>query len=476
MALLSAPGCGSEAPESSFAPRTASPATSADQADGGGVDPGTGPGEMFVGDLQDASPAPTTKACTNLQCKQVACTGAAHTTVSGQIFDPAGKNPLYNVVVYVPNSTPKPFTDRSTCEKCSGLYTGDPIVTTLTGPDGKFTLTDVPVGKDIPIVLQIGKWRRQITLPNVASCVDTPVTDKNLTRLPRNRAEGDLPKIAISTGGADSMECLLKRVGVDSAEFTSGTGAERIHIFQGTEGKTVAGGSPTSASTLWPSATALEAFDMVVLSCEGAEYGETKPDASLQALLQYANAGGRIFASHFHYYWFNHGPAPLPSTATWTPGGNDIGTIRGTIDQTFPKGVAFAQWMKNTSALAADGTVRIEEARHNANVDVAANKGSQPWITNADPAVPATQYFTFNTPLEAAPDAQCGRVVYSDLHVGAASKDYKAGITTVPEGCTDADLTPQEKALEFMLFDLSSCVTPDSVPPTPPPPPAAPPK
>jgi hypothetical protein len=41
---------------------------------------------------------------------------------------------------------------------------------------------------------------------------------------------------------------------------------------------------------------------------------------------------------------------------------------------------------------------------------------------------------------------------------GGATGNAPAGI--VPSGCASHPLTPQEKALEFMLFDLSSCLIP----------------
>jgi hypothetical protein len=134
----------------------------------------------------------------------------------------------------------------------------------------------------------------------------------------------------------------------------------------------------------------------------------------------------------------------------------------------FVRGQALAQWLQNVGALT-NGELPIQSPRHNADVS-AANTPSQPWIVADNQAqVPgATQDFTFDTPLGVPAAKQCGRVVFSDMHVGAASGDYMGFSNTTPQGCADNDLSPQEKALEFIFFDLSSCVTPNNMPQQPP--------
>lgn len=412
--------------------------------------------------------------CTALQCQQQMCP-VGTTSISGIVYDPAGKNPLYNVAVYVPNLQVRQLPSGASCDSCESNYSGQPIAVGLTDALGHFSIPNAPVGANIPLVVQIGKWRRQFLIPNVVACQDNPQADKSLT-LPKNHIEGDIPNIAIATGGADTLECLLRRIGVDASEFVPGAStAGRIHIFQG-------GGAlvpipntdpaaPLASAALWNTSAELMKYDIVLLSCEGAE----TVNMNQQAMHDYTSAGGRVFASHFHYSWFTTGPFSTENLATWTPGANLLNTVRGEIvtrlnnGDPFPKGVALLQWLTNVGALV-NSRLQIFDPRHNADVGPQ-HIVSQAWIVaDATSDAPgATQYFSFNTPTDVinSPDRNyCGRVVYSDLHVGAAAGDDID--FPVPESCTPINLSPQEKALEFMLFDLSSCVIPDNLPPEPP--------
>lgn len=139
--------------------------------------------------------------------------------------------PLYNAIVYVPSAELEPFAEGTTCDKCGTTPSGKPIATALTDAKGDFVLNDVPGGAEFPLVVQIGRWRRKVMVPAVAQCSSSPVAAE-LTRLPRNKAEGEIPKMAITTGGADSLECFVRKLGIE-AEMTNPKGGGRVHLYQG---------------------------------------------------------------------------------------------------------------------------------------------------------------------------------------------------------------------------------------------------
>jgi len=430
---------------------------------GNGEDSGGGSSGILPGG--DGGPSSDAKPCTNLCLKQVQCAGGGTTSISGVIKDPAGKVPLYNILVYVPNAPVAPIVTGASCERC-GNVSGEPLVSAITDAAGKFKLDNVPVGKDIPLVIQVGKWRRQITVATVAECADTAL-DATLSRLPRNKAEGDLPQMALASGSADPFECLLTKMGIDLTEFTPDTGAGRVHFYK-ENGVDLSPAAP-AASTLYNDAAKLKSYDIVFLPCEGNE--NDKAAAADKNLVDYTAIGGRVFTTHYSYAWLHLGAAPFPATGVWAPEQADkySSTVPqiATINQAFPKGAAFAQWLVNVNASTTLGQLGLLEARHDLNS--APDPPSTTWMTVADMPTTdpkATMHITFNTPTDVAEPMQCGRVVFSDFHVSASAKT--AGNNPFPQSCKDGDLSAQEKALEFMLFDLSSCIQSDKAPPTPP--------
>lgn len=462
------------------------------------------------------------------------CNGGANTTISGVVYDPAGMNPLYNVIVSIPSAALDPFPTGVSRVFCENQVSGQPIATAMTDAKGHFVIGNVPWGASFPLVMQLGKWRRQITIPAsmvTKQCADNPIADTwtsttpaTLLRLPRNITDGDnsgqytsIPKIAIAAGHAQSadlsvterLQCLLRRIGVDASEFTLPSGAGSVQFFnQSSSSDTcnqVSGSTgtfPDATTNLWDSQADLNKYDIILLNCGGHQEDPTTTSgqafipnpAAVNLMEAYVNAGGRVFAEHYNWAWirsFTGYPSVFGPVATWyndprepNPGTGVIGTLpRDTlIDQSFPKGVAFASWLSNVGASTILGHLTLSSSTKYTAIDQI-NPPSQRWIFEpmpTDAGVPPpdagvtgapAQYahaFSFNTPVGAAESAQCGKFVYTALHVSdSASTGFPGdpstgtGSTVFPTCCaTRTALSAQEKAMEFMIFDMSACLTP----------------
>jgi hypothetical protein len=389
--------------------------------------------------------AQSSQACTGLCQQQVSCPAGQSTTITGTVYAPNGTDPLPNVLVYIPNAPVDAFTSGVSCPVPGTPPSGSPLVGASTASDGTFTLTNVPVGSNIPIVIQAGRWRRQLTVPGTAACTNTGFD----ARMPRNQTEGDIPRIALASGSADQVECVLRKVGIDDTEFTNPTGSGRIHFYAGSFSRgAVIDASTPSEDVLMGNTAVLNQYDVLMVPCEGTQF--IRSSAQLSSFLQYANAGGRVYASHFSYVWMYNNP-PFDTVVKWHVSQAQLPDGIATVNTTFPDGDTLAKWLQLVGASTTQGQMSISTLRH--DID-SVNAPTLSWLNlnNTSAGDPVMQ-FTFDAPVGAA--NQCGRVLFNEYHVenpptNPANKSF-------PTECTGpAALTPQEKLLEFSLFDLTN--------------------
>jgi hypothetical protein len=348
--------------------------------------------------------------------------------------------------VYVPASTPGTLPSGPVCGCIPA--TGGAITSAITDVDGSFTLTDPPSGSNIPLVIQLGKWRRQIVLQTVPQCMETDLT-ADQTRLPRNHTEGDMPTIAVSTVLADQLECLFLQLGIDQSEFgTMGGGHIQMFADPVHPGITMASGGPLAAQAAM--IANLMSYDHVMFSCTGYPAQPPMPSAAdATALTDYGNAGGQVLLEHYHSAWITASPEWHP-VATFNTNGTTSGTVTVTIDATFPAGQQLATWMQMIGASTTFGQFPEMNFRNTAQtVDLTK---AQPWI-HLDPT---TAMGTSGDEVFAFPSSSgCGRVIFSDMHVAGGMN--ASGV--FPAECTmGLALDPQQDALGYLFFDEKTCL------------------
>jgi hypothetical protein len=395
------------------------------------------------------------------------------------VFAPNGTLPLYNVLVFVPNEPLQPIAQGLTCDRCGGAPPGKPVAATLTDSHGHFVLADVPVGRNIPLVMQTGKWRRQIQIPNVVACKENELTDPDQTRLPAKRSEGDMPRIALATGGCDNLVCLFPKLGIDPSEIGIAGDDKAVTFYHG---------SPairdsvdrmrydphvqqmTEAQTLWGNLDELKKYDIAMFSCECEEDAKNKDAASYKAVTDYLNAGGRVFGTDFQYVWYKNTPDPALRGVTTVRGGANSAGNPVTLDTSFPKGKALSEWLTFTQATKTPGEVSCSLVFD--NFTGVTTPAAQVWGTSGmDPSNPTDsspgahpRFFTVNTPVGKPAEQQCGKAVHLDAHVTTVIPLF---FRVFPDDCGSGFMAG-EQTLAFMFFDLGSCIQDDSKPPPPP--------
>jgi|HubBroStandDraft_4_1064222.scaffolds.fasta_scaffold44124_2 hypothetical protein len=494
-------GCGGSsdavmAPDGSVGPDASlgfDGSVSSDASDGvHGSDSTTETDAPLDGNAPPCTPADSAPVCppsVGLQCSVNShCADGGTTSLSGTVYDPAGRNPIYNAAVFVPRfATLAPIaTGTSSCNACVAPI-GDYVTATLTDATGSFTLTGVPTGVDIPLVVQSGKWRRMVQIPEVADCTDTPVPAES-SRLPRNHTEGDMPQMALLTGGCDNVACFVRSVGVDAAEFSAPHAGGRVDVYRGLGAVGtgaplsggVAGDCTTDACPLWSSRQSLEFYDSVFLGCECSANGQTKSPSSVLALHDWLDEGGSVFATHSQATWFKNGPADFQGIANWTDGPASGATGPFAVALTTPKGMTFQQWLANVGAVDAQGRVLLDPADVSTSVTTVGPLTTD-WIDDTSTAAEGggplsgdVKALSFATPADAGL-APCGKVYFTDIHAGGgqALEDPDADApapAAVPGACDGGPMTAEEKALEFLLFNNSICIGGTSKPPPPLPP------
>jgi len=389
---------------------------------------------------------------------------AQTTTISGTVYDPRTTSsalPLPHVLLYVTTGPVAPMPSGVQCLTYSAP--SGAVSYTYTGVDGSFTLQNVPLNSSYTLVIQAGKWRRQF--PQVVDTV--PVAGLNL-HMPSNHLQGDIPLIAIATGSADGVECVLHDMGIADSEFTDDNGTTnpggRIHLYQGSgsSGASISPSTPLDTTLTGNSAT-LGGYDLVMFPCQGGPYPQS--NAALSNILNFANAGGRIFSTHYSYVWLDQNApynSQFPPVANWTPTFTYLSPDPGvaTINTDFTDGATMSQWLQNAGATynGQAGQIQISTLRHDIDSII---PPTQSWLTLNNTAVgnPIMQ-FTFNTPVGAPAANQCGRVLFNEYHV----RNLDGQGMIYPAECPAIPMSGQEEMLEYALFDLSAFVHPVVVP------------
>lgn len=361
----------------------------------------------------------------------------AAATLTGTVYAPEGTIPISGALVYITSYTPDPIPDHVYCDQCVELPSGTPFTTTAA--DGSFSL-DVPSTGSVKLVVQKGAFRRVRSL-TIAEGVQS--VDKTLTTLPKkmDKANGDdIPKMAVIVGAWDHVEQSLARLGLGTITHSGFLGQADVDrttaSFDFYENTGLQPG-PKSPDKILKNWDVISQYHVVFIPCQGSNGTTCNDYRSLDKptqdnLRKFVNAGGKLYVTDYAYDFVRQ---PFPGYVDWAGQGaqNAVGSAcmpgeydadaqvqdSGLKDWLAAQGINAFKLLANWTTVSRVNTVGMVTPKV--------------WVQSAQGL--NTVSFVYG----------CGRVLFSTYHT---------------EGDQDGGgLLPQERALLYVLLEVSVCVT-----------------
>ncbi len=377
-------------------------------------------------------------------------------TVTGTVLAPNQTDPVPGATVFIPSQVPELFPPAVTCEVCATMAGTSSWWTTTSAYNGQFTLKAVCPGKR-PLVLQNGRFRRLVYIDVPAGGSLQVPADK--TRLPKRSQEFELadavPKIAVGTGDFDKMECVLRRIGLDD---------KSIELYENADNK-----SPTALPTfqsLVNDVNKMKTYNIIFLNCTNNTFEAELKKAAVRAnIADYIQSGGRFYVTDWSYDWIEQVPELSPfidfepgpwGTAPEAANAAALGA-NGLQVQAALKVPELAQWLGQFPGTVQNNTALIQHFVGGWVMMHAVSKDTKLWVEGPvksdDGKVsgvrPLTVTFNFKN---------CGKILYTSYHT--EGREGELFPTAFPQYCGSSAISPQDRILEYLIFDIANCVKP----------------
>lgn len=344
------------------------------------------------------------------------------TTLKGKTFAPNGTLPLAGVLVYETNTPPAPIPDGTYCDTCRLLPEGTFV---QSAADGSFEFKAHAGARYL--VTEKGQFRRVRKIV-VGPDGTTQAVDKEVTTLPGH-----------TEAGADGQSDTSARIALMD-EYPGGD-SDPIHRALLALGVTEWTSFHNDVKQVTPEN--MSRFHIALFPCEDSPF--QKPGAAERAALRgFAQAGGKVYASDWSHQFVDQTFEEFfkNPNRTWNA---DTGAQAptGKYDD-----VEMSAWLASVSPNEDPNATTFEGVW---STYLGVKAASVPDATGTPHLVTPHVYasITDDSGLyyskEAATSLEfgCGRALLSTFHVAAGASD---------------NLLMQEKALLYMLLDVSTCI------------------